>query len=84
MTQWWVHCLEMGEISLTGAMNTGNGGWVISSSAQGSGNLAVGWDDGAIRIPIQLVYDAYTGWAVKDAGTLSIAAAWGRSSKSWQ
>ena len=40
VTQWWVHCLEMGEISLAGAMNTGYGGWVISSSAQGSGNLA--------------------------------------------
>lgn len=66
VTKWWLHCLETGEILLTGAFELADGEWMTSPTRSvGSRDIAKAWERGPIQIPKQTLFDAYGEWTHK-------------------
>lgn len=66
ITQWWIQCLEAGEILLNGAIQSIDGTWdSVSGGSFPAVNIAKGWEDGKVKISKQTLYDAYIQWAKK-------------------
>jgi hypothetical protein len=61
VTQWWLHCLQTGEILLAGVSPADDGTWVASSHDLQM-NLARNWSNGPVVIPKQTLHDAYLAW----------------------
>lgn len=66
ITQWWIQCLEAGEILLNNAIQSADGTWTsVSGTSFPTANIARGWEDGTVQIGKQTIYDSYIQWAKK-------------------
>ncbi|RKT47051.1 PriCT-2 domain-containing protein [Thiocapsa rosea] len=61
VTQWWLHCLQTGEILLTGVSPAVDGAWVAGSHNLPM-DLARNWNNGQVLLPKQTLHDAYLQW----------------------